>query len=149
MRYRQKEIKGSETGRIEGQREYWWWKNGSGDYVNCWKECSRRDPRQWGSCESRDLGRDKWGERGGYHFSEAVTYSLGLAPAHRLIKDIQITLVDLYRGFSLGDFTRPTRLQDFEDIMVSRNSSIGAWEGWAITIWQFSVLLVLATQTKK
>lgn len=35
------------------------------------------------------------GERGAYHFSEAVTYSLGLAPAHRLIKDIQIALVDL------------------------------------------------------
>lgn len=51
--------------------------------------------------ESRDLGRDKWGERGGYHFSEAVTYSLGLAPAHRLIKDIQIALVDLYAGFHL------------------------------------------------
>lgn len=78
------------------------------------------------------MGRDKWGERGGYHFSEAVTYSLGLAPAHRLIKDIQIALVDLYRGFHLETFTRPTRLQDFEDIIVSGNGSIGVWEGWAI-----------------
>ena len=103
-------------------------------------ESSIRDPPQWGSCERRDSGRDKWGERGGCHFSEAVTYSLGLAPAHCLIKDIQIALVDLYRGFHSETFLGPTRLQDFEDTAaVRRNSSIGVWEGRANrNRWNFS-----------
>ncbi len=35
MRYRRSEIKGTEAGRTEGQREQWRRQNGSGDYVNC------------------------------------------------------------------------------------------------------------------
>lgn len=57
------------------------------------------------------------GVRGaGYHFSEAVTYSSGLAPTRRLIKVIQIALVDLFGGFHAETWL--ARLQDFEDIIA-------------------------------
>lgn len=52
------------------------------------------------------------------------------------------------RRVSLGDFTRLTRLQDFEDIIVSRNSSIGVWEDQAIRNW-WSFLSAEATHTHK